>query len=79
MKGTTMLYQFSILYDGNNRLSVKLWTFSPLNVDMVVQVQSVNDVSLNGEYVDATIAVSMVWSDYRLQVSHNSKPKSSDF
>ena len=46
---------------------------------MVVQVQSVNDVSLNGEYVDATIAVSMVWSDYRLQVSHNSKPQSSDF
>ena len=40
---------------------------SPVEADLLVQVQTINDLSLSGEYIDATIAASMTWYDFRLQ------------
>ena len=42
-------------------------TAGPVQVDTVVQIQSINEVSLNGEFMDATIALSMRWNDARLR------------
>ena len=41
-------------------------TSKPVSVDTVVQIQSINEINLNGEYMDATIALSMRWTDDRL-------------
>ena len=38
----------------------------PVLVDTVLQIQSINEINLNGEYMDATIALSMRWTDARL-------------
>ena len=43
------------------------YSYQPVLVDTIVQIQSINDVNLNGEYMDATIAISMKWKDSRLQ------------
>ena len=42
---------------------------SSVKADLLVQVQTINDLSLSGEYIDATIAASMTWTDFRLQWS----------
>ena len=41
--------------------------FHAIEVDTLVQVQTINDISLNGEYIDTNIAVIMQWSDRRLR------------
>ena len=38
----------------------------PVEVDVMVQILTVNDVNLNDETVDLNIALSMMWTDYRL-------------
>lgn len=43
------------------------YTYNPVAVDTVFQIQSINDINLNGEYMDATVAISMVWTDERLK------------
>ena len=39
--------------------------------DLFVQVQTINDVSLSGEYIDATITTTMSWIDLRLRWNLN--------
>ena len=41
--------------------------FHPIEVDTLVQIQTINEVSLSGEYLDATVAVVMQWTDKRLR------------
>ena len=38
----------------------------PVEVDVMVQILTVNDVNLNDKNVDLNIALSMQWTDYRL-------------
>ena len=38
----------------------------PVEVDVMVQILTINDVNLNDETVDLNIALSMMWTDYRL-------------
>ena len=38
----------------------------PVEVDIMVQVITINDVNLNDETVDINIALSMMWTDYGL-------------
>ena len=47
------------------------YTWSPIEVDTVFQLLSVNDINLNQEYLDATIAISMQWKDDRLAWDQN--------
>ena len=39
----------------------------PVLVDTLLQIQSINKINLNGEFMDVTIALSMKWNDARLQ------------
>ena len=41
--------------------------FDPIEVDTVLQLQAINEVSLSGEYIDANIVVVMSWTDKRLR------------
>lgn len=43
----------------------------PVVVDTLLQIQSINEINLNGEFMDATIALSMKWNDARLQWDPN--------
>ena len=52
--------------DFYNMEEIKGQTARPVFVDTVVQIQSINEINLNGEYMDATIALSMRWNDARL-------------
>ena len=47
------------------------YSYQPVMIDTIVQIQSINDVNLNGEYMDATIAISMKWKDSRLRWDFN--------
>ena len=44
----------------------KGYKWNPVEVDTILQLVAVNDLNLNQEYLDATIAVSMQWYDPRL-------------
>ena len=51
------------------------YTWSPIEVNTVFQLLSINDVNLNQEYLDATIAISMQWIDGRLQWDYDAYGK----
>ena len=38
----------------------------PVEVDVMVQILTVKDVNLNDETIDLNIALSMMWTDFRL-------------
>ena len=59
-----MYSTFHHLYDFEDLTG---YSYQPVLVDTIVQIQSINDVNLNREYMDATIAISMKWEDSRLQ------------
>ena len=54
----------TVLYITESQLGKKP---RPVTVDTMVQIQSINEINLNEEYFDATIALSMRWEDKRLR------------
>ena len=51
------------------------YTWSPIEVNTIFQLLSVNDVNLNQEYLDATVAISMQWMDGRLKWDYDTYGK----
>ena len=41
--------------------------FEPMNADLIFQVKAVNEINLNEEFIDATITITLMWTDTRLQ------------
>ena len=39
----------------------------PLEIDVWVEIHTINEVNLNKEYLDATIYLDMIWKDRRLE------------
>ena len=39
----------------------------PVKIEALLQIQAINDINLNGQYMDATISLSLAWTDPRLQ------------
>ena len=58
-----MISTFHYFYDFEDLTG---YSYQPVMIDTIVQIQSINDIHLNGEYMDATLAISMNWEDSRL-------------
>ena len=48
------------------------YKFTPIPVDTMVQIQSIHEINLSEQYMDASIVITMNWNDNRLQWTTNS-------
>ena len=39
---------------------------NPLEIDLWVEIQTIHEININREYLDATISLDMLWYDRRL-------------
>ena len=48
------------------------YKFIPIPVDTMVQIQSIHEINLSEQYMDASIVITMIWNDNNLQWTTNS-------